>query len=231
MIPAISKALRTLAAVSAAMLVCPVAVLAQTGNTAVGAGMPPAQTAHIPEYDLSSQGEETHPMIRLTPDNPLIVHLDSNARSLMVGNPAHLNAILDTVRTVVLVPRDPGATYLTVIGKDGKVIMQRHVIVAAPAEKYIRIRRNCAGAGSNSAACVETSMYYCPDMCYETKIISSTLGQPTSPPAPGTPGSLQQQSGDSAGSSAQFTPASPETGQGEGPTPQSVPMDPATDQP
>ena len=72
-------------------------------------------------------------MIRLTPDNPLIVHLDSDARSIMVGNPAHLNAILDTTRSIVLIPRDPGATYLTVIGKDGKVIMQRHVIVAAPA--------------------------------------------------------------------------------------------------
>ena len=227
MIPVIFKVLRTLGALSAAILVCPAAVLAQTAHTAVGAGMPSAQ---IPEYDMSSQGEETHPMIRLTPDNPLIVHLDSDARSIMVGNPAHLNAILDTTKSIVLIPRDPGATYLTVIGKDGKVIMQRHVIVAAPAEKYIRIRRSCAGAGSNGAACVETSMYYCPDMCYETKILSSTLGQPAAPPAPAYSGSAQQQ-GDSSGANGQLRPASPETGQGEGPTRESIPMDPAVDMP
>lgn len=43
--------------------------------------------------------------------------------------------------------------------------MQRHVIVASPKEKYMRIRRSCAG--SDDDTCQSTSVFYCPDMCHE----------------------------------------------------------------
>ncbi|MBK7361953.1 MAG: hypothetical protein IPJ01_06550 [Micavibrio sp.] len=41
--------------------------------------------------------------------------------------------------------------------------MQRHVIVASPKEKYVRIRKSCA----SSKGCQPTQVYYCPDMCHE----------------------------------------------------------------
>ena len=186
MILNIPKAFRIVTALSAFIFLCPLAAQAQTVNNGSG-GIIPSQAGAIPEYDVS-QGEETHPMIRLTPDKPQIVHLDSDARSIIVGNQQHLNAVLDSTRSMVLVPRDPGATHITVIGNDGNIIMQRYVIVAGPAEKYIRIRRNCApvaGAGGSSGAsgpCAQTTVYYCPDMCHETKIMASSLGQPAPPP-------------------------------------------------
>jgi hypothetical protein len=173
------KAFRLFAAVSAALLLCPLtAAQAQTDH-----GILPAQAADAPEYELQAPDDETHPMIRLTPDKPQIVKLDSDARSIIVGNPANLNVVMDTTRSLVLIPRDPGATHMTVLGRDGKVIMQRYVIVAAPAETYVRIRRACASA-AQGGNCVQTSIYYCPDMCHETKILSSTLGQQQTPPAP-----------------------------------------------
>ena len=150
----------------------------------------PASTeaATAPEYQVDPT-KETHPMIRLSPDKPQIVHLDAPARSVLVGNPAHLNVVMDNTTTLVLVPRDPGATHFTVIGRDGKIVMQRYVIVAGPADKYIRIRRSCANAGAN-ANCAKTSVYYCPDMCYETEIMGSAdnSGAGTSTAAPAAAG-------------------------------------------
>jgi hypothetical protein len=172
----IPKTLRTFPALLVLILACPLQAGAQTAAKTAPAGVFPAQAANAPEFDLTP-AEETHPMLRLTPDKPQIVHLTAPAHSVIVGNPAHLNAIMDSAKTLVLVPRDPGATYFTVIGQDGKVLMERYVIVAGPADKYIRIRRSCAAAGSGT--CVQTSVYYCPDMCYETGIMGSAQGQPS----------------------------------------------------
>jgi hypothetical protein len=74
--------------------------------------------------------------------------------------------MLDTPRLAVVIPRAPGATYFTVLDKDGNVIMQRHVVVAAPKKNYVRVRRSCANAPEGTA-CAPTSVYFCPDMCHE----------------------------------------------------------------
>ncbi|NCC21508.1 MAG: hypothetical protein EOM26_03490 [Alphaproteobacteria bacterium] len=107
---------------------------------------------------------ETHPPLRLTPDKSELVRLNADAASIIVGNPAHANVLLDSTRLLVVVPRTPGATHFTVLDAQGQVIMQRHVIVASPKERYIRLRRTCSMGGEN---CAQTSVYYCPDMCHE----------------------------------------------------------------
>lgn len=119
------------------------------------------------EYKLSPN-EATHPMLRLTPDKSEIVRLDQDAYSLIVGNPAHLNVLMDNPRMLVLVGRQPGATHFTALNRDGKVVMQRHVIVAGPHEEYVRIRRRCNVTGVGE--CNSVSVYYCPDMCHEVQI-------------------------------------------------------------
>lgn len=108
----------------------------------------------------------THPIIRLMPDRSELVKLEGEAASVIVGSPAHVSVLLDTPDTLVVVPRAPGASHFTVIGKDGSVLMQRHVIVGGAKEKYIRIRRSC---GPNDRGCQPTSVYFCPDMCHEVK--------------------------------------------------------------
>jgi len=115
-------------------------------------------------------GEMTHPVLELTPDKSELVKLDQEAASVIVGNPNHVNVMLDTPDTLVVVPRAPGASYFSVVGKDGSIIMQRHVIVGGGAHKenYVRIRRSCAG--SSSTSCAETSVYYCPDTCHEVSL-------------------------------------------------------------
>ncbi len=110
---------------------------------------------------------ETHPILRITPDKSELVNLDAEAASVIVGNPNHISVLLDTPEVLVVVPRKEGASHFTVMGKDGSILMQRHVIVASPKENYVRIRRSCSNSSGKS--CKETSVYFCPDMCHEVQ--------------------------------------------------------------
>lgn len=130
---------------------------------------PLAQTDIMPvkaasEADIAiDEANPTHPPVRLTPDKSELIRLDRKANTVLVGNPQHLNILPEGPNSLVLIPRAPGATYFTVLDGENKVIMQRHVIVASPKEKYVRIRKSCA----NSKGCQPTQVYYCPDMCHE----------------------------------------------------------------
>ncbi|HEY8190828.1 MAG TPA: pilus assembly protein N-terminal domain-containing protein [Alphaproteobacteria bacterium] len=174
---------------------------------------PPQAAANAPEYQISSD-EDTHPMMRLTPDKSVIVNLDTDVKSLIVGNPLHLNVIMDTTKRLVLVPRSPGATQFTALAEDGHVIMQRHVIVASPMEKYVRIRRACnaaAAGGQNTGACENTSVFYCPDMCHPVNIVTANTPVPItgqgsiSPSA--SPGGLGRTDTETMGEPSSMEPA------------------------
>lgn len=109
----------------------------------------------------------THSILRLTPDRTELIDLDADAQSIIVGNPAHASVLMDSPRKLLVVPKSPGATHFSVLGKSGDVIMQRHVIVASQKEKYVRIRRSCANGNRD---CRPTSVYYCPDTCHEVLV-------------------------------------------------------------
>ncbi|GJL85058.1 MAG: hypothetical protein DHS20C02_08330 [Micavibrio sp.] len=123
------------------------------------------------DVDLPTDAEETHPPVRLTPDKSEIIRLERESRTIIVGNPEHLSVLADTSKTLILVPRVPGATHFTVLDGHGEVIMQRHVIVASPKERYIRIRRSCAK--SEDKNCKETSVFFCPDMCHKVNVVAT----------------------------------------------------------
>ncbi len=126
--------------------------------------MPPATTAvNTPLEPLDG---ETHPPLSVSPDKSELVRLDKEASSVIVGNPAHITVLLDSPKLAVVIPRASGATYFTMLDKDGNVIMQRHVIVGAAKKNYVRVRRSCANA-PDTANCQATSVYFCPDMCHE----------------------------------------------------------------
>ncbi len=122
----------------------------------------PVKTAEEAGITIA-EDNPTHPAIKLTPDRSELVRLETNASAVIVGNPAHVSIMPEGANLLVLVPKAPGATYFTVLDENSKVIMQRHVIVAAPKEKYVRIRKACGGADD----CQNTQVYYCPDMCHE----------------------------------------------------------------
>jgi Flp pilus assembly secretin CpaC len=124
--------------------------------------MPATTAASVPVYNDGT----THPILRLTQDKSEMIKLDQEAASVIVGNPNHVSVLLDTPDTLVVVPRAPGASHFSVIAEDGSVLMQRHVIVGAAKENYVRIRRSC---NANSRNCQATSVYFCPDTCHEVQ--------------------------------------------------------------
>ncbi len=115
---------------------------------------------------------QTHPPLRLTPDKSKLLRLEADAATIIVGNPSHVSVLAESTKTLVLVPQLPGATHFTALDKGGNIIMQRHVIVAAPQEKYVRIRRSCAA--SEDKKCQEIQVYYCPDMCHKVAMTTET---------------------------------------------------------
>ncbi len=133
--------------------------------------LPPMTQGNIGDSSVM-QGSETHEALELTPDKSELIHLDEDIGSIIIGNPTHVNVMADTARTIVVVPRKPGATHFVVLGKNGQVLMQRHVLVAAPTKDYVRIKRVCSNGGKT---CEETSVFYCPDTCHE---IGLDNGQP-----------------------------------------------------
>jgi len=110
----------------------------------------------------------SHPPINLSPDKSELIALDSAAATIIVGNPSHLSILPSTSQGLILVGRLPGATHFIALDQNGQIIMQRHVLVAAPKENYVRVRKTCAA--SDDVDCQKTQVYYCPDTCHEIVI-------------------------------------------------------------
>ncbi len=114
------------------------------------------------ETQNSETIDQTHETINLTLDKSELIHIEEEIGSIVIGSPVHINVLADSAHTLVVVPRKPGATHFSVLDKKGNVLMQRHVIVAAPTKDYLRVKRTCTDKN-----CEETSIYYCPDTCHE----------------------------------------------------------------
>lgn len=188
----------------ALFLILSAPALAQQGNG--GSASPPVDVlsaTSLPADAAPYDNQPTHPAINLTPDKSELVRLDRDAGTVIVGNPLHLSVLMDSEKGVVLVGKAPGATYFTVLDDSGNVIMQRHVIVAAPKEHYIRVRRSCAGTDKGN--CQETSVFYCPDMCHNVNIAT----EPTSPTQAPMAESLENMTDATAGGQQPGAPAVP----------------------
>ncbi len=151
----------------------------------------PPKTSEHSEITTIEHGK--YPDLKLTPDKPEVVTLERDVANIIVGNTEHLAVTPDSARRIVLIPRQPGATFLRVLAEDGSTIMERHVVIAAPKKKdnYVRIRRSCI---NGEEGCQEYSMYYCPDMCHKLGIAApEAIQQATQANPTGDPTSQNQQ--------------------------------------
>ncbi|MBL3677364.1 MAG: pilus assembly protein N-terminal domain-containing protein, partial [Alphaproteobacteria bacterium] len=144
-----------------------------------GQSVPPQETI-ITALPVSVSSEPapdpravTDPPLNLTMDRSEVLRIPRPASSVLVGNPAHIGVLVDDARTLIVVPRAPGATFLTVLDAAKNIVVQRHVIVAAPGKPYIRVRKTCAGGAEG---CEPVKAYYCPGMCHEIEITEAQGG-------------------------------------------------------
>ncbi len=121
---------------------------------------------------IAEDSPEIEPL-RVSLDKPEIIRLDRDAVNVIVGSNENLRVVPDTNRNLVLIAKKPGSTYFRALDADGKVIMQRHVIIGSPNKNYIRIRRACA---NGTPGCKQYSVYYCPDMCHEVNVVQDASG-------------------------------------------------------
>lgn len=127
---------------------------------------------------VAEDSAEIEPL-RISLDKPEIIRLDRDAVNVIVGSNENLRVVPDTNKNLVLIAKKPGSTYFRALDIDGKVIMQRHVIIGSPAKNYIRIRRACA---NGTQGCKQYSVYYCPDMCHEVNVVQDASGPAASIP-------------------------------------------------
>lgn len=123
-----------------------------------------------PEHKVEAAAE-THLPIRLKPGKYQVVELSGEFGHATVDDtPANVTVVPYSHNSAALYPKGEGASHVTIYGKDGAVLMARYVMVAAPEQRYIRLHEVCRpGTGP---ACDKTIVYYCPNFCYETHVIS-----------------------------------------------------------
>lgn len=140
---------------------------------------PPASVSaaipDIPEHAVFT-AEETHIPLRLKPRKPQVVHLDAEVGDVTVDDlPENVSAVIYHEKSIALIPRNPGAAHITVFGKSGNILMSRYIVIAEPEQKYIRLRKTCRN--KTVATCEKTHLYYCPNYCYETRLIGDRLNK------------------------------------------------------
>lgn len=111
--------------------------------------------------------------IRLSPDRTKVLRLRENAASVVVANPAHASVILDSPKLLILMPREPGTTSFTVMNAEGKVLLERNIIVTGTQPQYVRVRRVCG----QERGCAPSNYYYCPDGCFEVTPVVNEVNE------------------------------------------------------
>lgn len=105
--------------------------------------------------------------INVSPDKPEIVNLNVEAASIIVGSPRFASVTLDTPETLLIIPRAVGATSLTVLNNRGEIVLERQIVVGAPKDQYVRIRRACP---ADLSGCVASQTYYCDNGCSDVSL-------------------------------------------------------------
>lgn len=134
----------------------------------------------MPEYTLQSAPETALP-VHVKPAKPQTVHLDADVGRVVIDQDRkNMTAWIYDTRSIILFPHTTtGGAHFTVYDKAGKPIMARYAVIGDPTKKYIRLHETCKEG--HDASCEKTEVYFCPNLCYETRMISSAAPQPLIP--------------------------------------------------
>jgi len=132
-----------------------------------------ANTDDMPEYTFQSASETALP-VHIKPGKPQTVHVDRDVGHVTIDGPRkNVSAFIYDSRSVILFPHgSSGGAHFTIYGKDGKPFMERYAVIGDPEKKYIRLHQTCAN-GSKDPSCEKTAIYFCPNLCYETRMVSA----------------------------------------------------------
>ena len=135
-----------------------------------------ASPTDMPEYTLLSAPETGLP-VRIKPGKPEIIHLKEDAGRVAIDDgPKNISAVIYDNRSIVLFPHSVnGGAHFTVFGRNGKPFMARYAVIGNPDKKYIRVHQACKTG--HDPSCENDSVYFCPNLCYETQLIGAAAAQ------------------------------------------------------
>lgn len=147
--------------------------------------------------------------LRLSLDKSEILRFDQDIGSIILGNSVPASVLMDTPQTVVVVPKAIGATHVTILGKDGRVLMDRHIIVDSSGNGYVRIRTTCIG---KEKGCTPNRSFYCPQgRCAEIMVAEPKEAKDATVADPGkaeldAAGREESKSGSDTGAESESSP-------------------------
>ena len=147
--------------------------------TARGLKFAAALAALVASGDPSAASAREGRAIQLAPGRAQVVPLPADAGAVVVGNPANLTAMLDTPRTMILVPHQPGLTSLTVLDRRGEMMLNSDIVVTAKQSGSVNVVRSCT---EDSKGCKPVTTFYCGAGCIE--ITPPEAGKPPSESMP-----------------------------------------------
>lgn len=115
--------------------------------------------------------------IRVSPSESKTVSLSRDAASVIVANPMHATVFLDSPRMLVIMPRAPGATEITVLDDQGEVVLNKGILVSGAGDNHVRVRRICDAVSDNGTKqdCERDTIYYCPDGNCEKVVVEPPI--------------------------------------------------------
>lgn len=116
-----------------------------------------------------------------------IIDLPEPAGTILIANPAAVNAILDQPQRLILMPLQPTATHMTILNRQGGMMIDATIMVSPRREQAVMVDRHCTGTGG----CPASSTHYCTDLeCLDLSMRGTTTPSAppnmTSGPTPGT---------------------------------------------
>ncbi len=80
--------------------------------------------------------------LRLTVDKARLLHLDTDAGTIMVADPTVADVVLESPRLLFIVGRAPGETNLYILDDDGAEILHTDLVVVPNDDREVTLDRN-----------------------------------------------------------------------------------------
>ncbi len=88
-----------------------------------------------------NQDVEERVSLKVTIDRAKVIRIAKTADTIIIGNPAIVDATIQDGKTIVLTGRAFGVTNLIVLDQDGEPIVDELIVVEGPKHKTVRIYR------------------------------------------------------------------------------------------
>lgn len=96
----------------------------------------------------------------VTWDKARLLRLSQDAAQIIIGNPAYVDATIESPRVLTLFGKRPGETNIIILDADNKTILERAVVVHPEAGRRVSVLSPLKGATG-----VAEAKYSCPDRC------------------------------------------------------------------